>query len=111
MTPRQKDVLNFVGEYVDSHGYSPSYREIADAIGLRSITGVSRIVAALLQQGRLTRERYAFHRSLRVAKVKAQADALITTDMLNVWHGLAATNPKHLQACIRSVLRQMAEKS
>lgn len=36
LTKRQKEVLNFVKEFMVSHGYPPTVREIGDALGLSS---------------------------------------------------------------------------
>ena len=36
LTKRQKDVLNFVKEFMVSHGYPPTVREICDKLGLSS---------------------------------------------------------------------------
>ena len=36
LTRRQTDVLNFVKEFMVSHGYPPTVREICDKLGLSS---------------------------------------------------------------------------
>lgn len=32
--PRQADVLRFLAEYIDAHGYPPTHREICSGIGI-----------------------------------------------------------------------------
>jgi repressor LexA len=53
VTLRQKLVLEFVTKYCAEHGYSPSYQEIGEAVGISSKSGVKRLVDALVDRGRL----------------------------------------------------------
>jgi repressor LexA len=55
MTPRQFELLTFVRTYVAEHGYSPSYSEMATAIGLGSKSGIHRLVTALAERGHISR--------------------------------------------------------
>jgi repressor LexA len=52
---RQQRILAAIRDWVVRHGYSPSTREIADAVGLRSSSTVSRHLAALEERGFLRR--------------------------------------------------------
>ena len=54
---RQREVLNFVFEFIEKKGYSPSYQEIAVGLGLSSKGSVARHIEALEAQGLLTRVR------------------------------------------------------
>ena len=36
LTPRQKDVLDFVVSYQSDKGFSPTYKEIAEGVGVLS---------------------------------------------------------------------------
>ena len=53
VTRRQNAVLEFVTKYCAEHGYSPSYQEIAEAVGIASKSGVKRLVDGLVERGRL----------------------------------------------------------
>jgi repressor LexA len=53
LTPKQKDVLNYIVEYTHEHEYAPSYREIASALRLASPSTVHVHVQALRQRGYL----------------------------------------------------------
>jgi SOS-response transcriptional repressor LexA len=53
VTLKQKMVLEFVTKYCAKHGYSPSYQEIAEAVGIASKSGVKRLVDSLVERGRL----------------------------------------------------------
>lgn len=48
---RQKDILNFVRDYIDKYGYSPTLGEIADAMGLSSLATVHEHLMALVKKG------------------------------------------------------------
>lgn len=51
LTRRQSEVLVFIGQYTQEHGFAPSYREIATGLGMQSKGNVARIVAALRERG------------------------------------------------------------
>ncbi len=51
LSKKQKDVLDFITNYIDSRGYSPSYSEIADAFGLSSKSTVFKHIQSLTERG------------------------------------------------------------
>ncbi|MEU4765133.1 transcriptional repressor LexA [Actinosynnema sp. NPDC023794] len=55
LPPRQQRILVAIRDWVVRHGYSPSTREIGDAVGLRSSSSVSKHLAALEEKGFLRR--------------------------------------------------------
>ncbi|MEV6769186.1 transcriptional repressor LexA [Nocardia sp. NPDC051030] len=55
LPPRQQDILCSIRDWVQRHGYSPSTREIGDAVGLRSASSVSKHLKALEERGFLKR--------------------------------------------------------
>lgn len=52
---RQQRILLTIRDWVVRHGYSPSTREIGEAVGLRSTSSVSKHLAALEEKGFLRR--------------------------------------------------------
>ena len=52
---RQQRILVAIRDWVVRHGYSPSTRQLADAVGLRSTSSVSKHLACLEDQGFLRR--------------------------------------------------------
>ncbi|WP_153032775.1 transcriptional repressor LexA [Amycolatopsis sp. YIM 10] len=52
---RQQRILVTIQDWVNRHGYSPSTRELGDAVGLRSSSSVSKHLAALEDKGFLRR--------------------------------------------------------
>ena len=63
-TRRQREVLDFITRYVESHGYRPSYQSIARHLGVKSKGGIARLVGALEEQGLLERRHEDGHFSL-----------------------------------------------
>ena len=55
ITRRQKEVLEFLTEFVQKNGYSPSYEEIARGLGLSSLATVHKHVTNLQAKGMLQR--------------------------------------------------------
>ena len=51
ITKRQHDVLRFIRSYTSENGYCPNYDEIMQGIGLKSKSGVNRLVLELEQRG------------------------------------------------------------
>jgi len=55
LPPRQQRILVAIRDWVGRHGYSPSTRQIGDAVGLRSSSSVSKHLASLEEKGFLRR--------------------------------------------------------
>jgi repressor LexA len=56
LTDRQKAVLEFIGQSIESRGYPPTLREIGEHMGIRSTNGVNDHLKALEKKGYLERE-------------------------------------------------------
>lgn len=66
LTQRQKQVLDFLADFVETKGYSPSYEEIANALQLASLATVHKHVSAL-EAKHYVRRSFNQSRSLEVA--------------------------------------------
>lgn len=53
LTPRMKQTLDFVAQYIDRHGFSPTFQEIMEGVDLRSKSGVFRLIGHLVAEGYL----------------------------------------------------------
>ncbi len=51
LTPKQLEVLSIIQNFIHENGYAPSYREIANELGLSSPATVHSHVKALLEKG------------------------------------------------------------
>jgi repressor LexA len=47
VTKRQKQVLDFIAGFIEQHGYSPSYEEVAGGLGLASLATVHKHISTL----------------------------------------------------------------
>ena len=56
ITRRQKEVLDFLSSFTQKNGYSPSFEEIAAALGLSSLATVHKHVTNLQEKGLVQRE-------------------------------------------------------
>lgn len=52
---RQKQILDFIKQYIDKYGYSPTLGEIAESIGVSSLATVHEHLQALVQKGVIKR--------------------------------------------------------
>jgi repressor LexA len=66
LTRRQKEVLDFIADFVHEHGYSPSYEEIAAGLKLASLATIHKHIAALEAKSYIKRS-YNQSRSLEVS--------------------------------------------
>lgn len=53
VTKRQAEMLKIIRTYIDEHGYSPSYVELADAMNIKSLGNIHDKVKALQERGHL----------------------------------------------------------
>lgn len=80
LTPKQKQILEFIEQFIEENGYSPSYREIAESFGFSSVATVAEHVENLRLKGYLSSD--AGYRSLQVKEVDVKADT--SFDLLSV---------------------------
>ena len=64
LTKKQKQILDFITQFIQSYDYAPSYREIAEHFGLSSTATIHEHVMALEDKGLITSSHSA--RSLEV---------------------------------------------
>ena len=55
LTPKQKQLLEFIQDYADTHGFPPTQQEIATRFGFRSLGTVQNYLVRLEQHGMLRR--------------------------------------------------------
>lgn len=74
LTAKQHELLYFIQERLDSSGISPSFEEMKEALGLKSKSGIHRLISALEERGFLRRLPNRA-RALEVLKVPEAAKA------------------------------------
>ena len=95
ITRRQRQVYDFISEFVQRKSYSPSYEEIRKGLGLRSLATVHKHISNLEKKGLLTRG-YNRSRSIDLLPPKGrlkQAMSINTTMVLPLLGRIAAGQP------------------
>lgn len=64
---KQRELLSFIDGFIQQHGYGPSYREIMNGLGYRSVSTVATHVDNLIKKGHLRKRDYSA-RSLEVVE-------------------------------------------
>lgn len=72
ITKRQREVYDFISEFVAGKGYSPSFEEIGEALGLSSLATVHKHISNLESKGLLKRD-YNRSRSIDVVPMRGKA--------------------------------------
>lgn len=67
LTRRQKQVMDFLAKFIEDHGYSPSYEEVAAGLGLASLATVHKHIQALEAKQYLRRS-YNQSRSVEIGE-------------------------------------------
>src|SRR5438067_8900247 len=69
ITNRQRQMYDFIAQFVEGHGYSPSFEEIGEGMGLSSLATVHKHISNLEKKGLLRRD-YNRSRSIDVLPPK-----------------------------------------
>lgn len=75
LTKRQKQILDFLQEFLEEHGYAPSFEEIANHFGFGSLATVHEHLENLKRKGYI-RKAYNESRSIELVPVGLQAGAV-----------------------------------
>ncbi len=74
LTKKQHELLTFIDKRIQDTGISPSFDEMKEALGLKSKSGIHRLITALEERGFLRRLRHRA-RALEVVKLPENASA------------------------------------
>ena len=95
ITRRQREVYDFISDFVQKNQYSPSFEEIGEGLGLSSLATVHKHISNLEKKGLLTRD-YNRSRSIDLVAPKGrlkQAMAVNSTMVLPLVGRIAAGQP------------------
>jgi repressor LexA len=73
LTRKQHDLLVYIDHHLHQTGFSPSFEEMKDALGLRSKSGIHRLISALEERGFLRRHH---HRARALEVIRLPEDRL-----------------------------------
>ena len=69
-TKKQRELLDFISQFTSEHGYNPSYREIMNALGYKSVSTVANHINNLVALGYVKKTNHSA-RSLEVVGQEA----------------------------------------
>jgi repressor LexA len=87
LTKRQKEILDFISEFIDHNGYSPSMEEIAEHFHFASLNAVFKHLEALESRGHLHRD------SNRARSIQLSQTAPAAIQTLPLFGYIAAGQP------------------
>jgi repressor LexA len=87
LTKRQKQILDYIGEFIDSNGYPPSFEEIAEAFGYSSLATVHEHLSNLERKGYI-RKAYNESRSIELTPSDTTVPAIMLPLLGTVAAGL-----------------------
>ncbi|HXZ80570.1 MAG TPA: transcriptional repressor LexA [Terriglobales bacterium] len=83
LTRRQRQVYDFIAEFVQQHGYSPSFEEIGDGLRLSSLATVHKHITNLEKKGLLRRD-YNRSRSIDLIPPRGRVKQSIVASALTL---------------------------
>jgi len=86
LTRKQNELLNYIELVIATDGTSPSFEEMKEALGLKSKSGVHRLIAALEERGFIRRLK---HRARALEVVVGRREQIVGRPVLST----LATNP------------------
>lgn len=83
LTPRQRDLLRFIVDYMAaSNGVAPSFGQMSGALGLKSKSGLHRLLCSLEERGFIRRLPHRARALEIVRPLPADETAAVTLDEL-----------------------------
>ncbi len=80
-TKKQKELLAYIEQFINEHGYSPSYREIMNGLQYTSVATIALHVGNLIKRGHL-RKRDHSARSLEVVNPTIETATALPTNQI-----------------------------
>src|SRR5437867_13022184 len=102
VTPRQKEILEYLGRHIEKKGYAPTIEEIGEHFGLSSLATVHKHLTNLQEQG-LIKRAWNRSRALELVPTEVTVRALARPLLGRV---AAGTPSEAVQASETSVARE-----
>lgn len=87
LTEKQRTALDYIESFIETHGFSPSFREIQNGLNLASIASVTQYISALIRKGYLSKESKGA-RTLSLEKEKSTSTFLPTVGTFSLSSGI-----------------------
>jgi repressor LexA len=82
-TKRQKEVFDYIIQYIENYGHNPSYQQVARHLKLSSKAGIAKHIKALETQGLITRIRENGNFNLELRPPNLVEEAVCEIEWLN----------------------------
>lgn len=79
-TKKQRELLNYLAEFIEANNYAPSYREIMKALNYKSVSTVANHINSLITKGYLSKR----DNSARSLEIVSLSDDDVITNRNNV---------------------------
>lgn len=73
-TKKQRELLNYLAEFIEANNYAPSYREVMKALNYKSVSTVANHIDSLITKGYLSKR----DNSARSLEIVSLSDDVIT---------------------------------
>ena len=92
LTKKQKELFDFLDNYIKSNQISPSFEEMKRAVNLKSKSGIHRLITSLEQRGFIKRLKHKA-RAMEITKKLYQNNSNETSYEIPLLGAIAAGNP------------------
>ena len=79
-TKKQRELLNYLAEFIEANNYAPSYREVMKALNYKSVSTVANHIDSLITKGYLSKR----DNSARSLEIVSLSDDSVVTNRNNV---------------------------
>lgn len=79
-TKKQRELLNYLAEFIEANNYAPSYREIMKALNYKSVSTIANHIDSLITKGYLSKR----DNSARSLEIVSLSDDGVVTNRNNV---------------------------
>lgn len=79
-TKKQRELLNYLAEFIEANNYAPSYREVMKALNYKSVSTVANHIDSLIAKGYLSKR----DNSARSLEIVSLSDDGVVTNRNNV---------------------------
>ena len=79
-TKKQRELLNYLAEFIEANNYAPSYREVMKALNYKSVSTIANHINSLITKGYLSKR----DNSARSLEIVSLSDDDVITNRNNV---------------------------
>ena len=79
-TKKQRELLNYLAEFIEANNYAPSYREVMKALNYKSVSTIANHIDSLITKGYLSKR----DNSARSLEIVSLSDDGVITNRNNV---------------------------